>query len=341
MVDSSRRSIGKQLWLWCLWWWLLSSYDWPKEGTTTSWFWRIQSISDRHRLPAVMGFVFIPRHIRTILPPLRYQDVIITRQQPRSLFVVRGGKQQPSMRMWSSFNNHDVPFQSVFTTSWGNHLEHVPSLQNEYIAVRHGQSMANVAKIIASNPDIACYKYGLSEMGQMQAKQAGRDVVHHYQRSLLEHPSKKKRGILVITSDLLRAKQTADCIAEAIQEAGIPLYDNLVVTDVRLRERYFGEWDGGHDVHYEDVWKDDAIDPTHTIRGVESVVAVMDRVTRCIIDWDQRIQEYLVICVAHGDVLQILQTAFHKMDGSQHRLLEHLETATLRPLRLASTSTRE
>ena len=134
-----------------------------------------------------------------------------------------------------------------------------------------------------------------------------------------------------------------------------------ITIDIRLRERGFGDWDGGNDIHYNDVWKEDAIDPYHTKNNVESVWSVIDRSTRCVIDWDKNDQKsienlvavhcddkekeneheiqqqhggyYWIICVAHGDVLQILQTAFNKnIDPSQHRSIQHLETATLRSL---------
>jgi hypothetical protein len=39
-----------------------------------------------------------------------------------------------------------------------------------------------------------------------------------------------------------------------------------------------------------------------------------------------------VVLVAHGDVLQILQTAFARVDVTRHRSIEHLPTATLRAL---------
>lgn len=209
-----------------------------------------------------------------------------------------------------------------------NNLLPVSSLQNEYFALRHGQSKANVAKIIASSPEIACTNYGLSPAGKDQAIRAGQDVVQRYQEQTYQ-------GVLILASDLLRAKETAETVAEAVQKASIPLYNNGVVIETRLRERGFGEWDGGSDEHYNDVWKDDAIDPTHTIQGVESVVSVMDRSSTCVLEWDIIVQNYFVICVAHGDVLQMLQTSFSKMDGSKHRTLDHLETATLRPLLLA------
>jgi hypothetical protein len=115
------------------------------------------------------------------------------------------------------------------------------------------------------------------------------------------------------------------------------------------------------DANYDNVWKDDAINSAHTKHGVESVDSVMDRATACIVEWNNDIlftsassarqnQEsknnsssplssrgrWMVLVVAHGDVLQILQTAFEKKSGRHHRSLPHLETAQLRPLVLAS-----
>jgi probable phosphoglycerate mutase len=224
------------------------------------------------------------------------------------------------------------------SAAFRNQLEESSSLNNDYFALRHGQSLANVAQIIASNPELACHNYGLSEVGKEQAKMAGATVVELY-NTQSQHPQKNYNyeGILLLSSDLLRAKETAEIVAEALQAASIPLYYDNVVIETRLRERGFGAWDGGSDKHYPDVWKDDAMDPTHEIQGVESVLSVMDRATQCIREWDTLVpNQMMVICVAHGDVLQILQTAFTKLDGSKHRTLEHLETATLRRLELAT-----
>ena len=46
-------------------------------------------------------------------------------------------------------------------------------------------------------------------------------------------------------------------------------------------------------------------------------------------------QPWQVLLVAHGDVLQILQTAFTRVDVRTHRSLPHLETATVRELSFA------
>lgn len=220
-------------------------------------------------------------------------------------------------------------------------LEYEAGLQNNYFALRHGQSKANVAKIIASNPEVACSQYGLSPLGQEQARAAGRDVVSCYLSE--QEKGSGFSGICLLASDLLRAKETAEAVAAAIQNHNdstsgssiqIPLYQEQVIIETRLRERGFGEWDLTSDDNYNEVWKDDVVDPTHTLCGVESVNSVMDRVTECVLDWDDSLENYMIVCVAHGDVLQILQTSFSKLDGSKHRTLEHLETARLRKLEL-------
>jgi len=213
------------------------------------------------------------------------------------------------------------------------------SLKNEYYLLRHGQSKANVAQVIASSPTVSIKEYGLSELGKTQAVRAGETVLAAFEEST------RARSILLLTSDLLRAKETAEIVQQVAQNAGISIYkdsslpniQNGLAIETRLRERWFGEWDGTSDKNYPKVWKDDAIDPDHTKHGVESVNQVVHRTTQCIVEWDDIVSDCFVVCVAHGDVLQILQSAFAKMNAKDHRSLEHLETATLRRIHLADS----
>lgn len=190
--------------------------------------------------------------------------------------------------------------------------------------------MANEAKIISSSPDVATVQHGLSDVGQDQARKAGKDVVEYFNQH-------NYNGILILSSDYKRARETAEIVAECCQQHDIPIYSDKVILETRLRERWFGNWDGGSDSHYNDVWKDDEVDSSHTIENVESVDDVMNRTTSCILEWDSTVTNFLILLVAHGDVLQITQTAFAKVDGTCHRTAcQHLETATLRPLQLAT-----
>lgn len=211
-------------------------------------------------------------------------------------------------------------------------LETVETLRNKYCALRHGQSKANVAKVISSHPEVATVQHGLSPNGIEQATKAGEDTAKYFHGSKTGYD-----GMVILASDYLRAKETAECVAEIVarSDPAIPLLDGGVILEKDLRERWFGNWDGKPDVHYPDVWKDDAIDADHTKQDVESVNSVLKRATGCVTMWDERVQNHLILLVAHGDVLQITQTAFARIDGTLHRTLPHLETATLRPLELA------
>ena len=223
---------------------------------------------------------------------------------------------------------HRRPFTTQLQS--GNLLEPVTHLEQDYFALRHGQSLANVAGIIMSDPTKACNNYGLSEVGKEQAIAAAGDVRQAFLQNEYER-------LVILSSDLLRAKETALLVANHC--GGLPFHKDEVIIETRLRERWFGEWDGSSDENYNKVWQDDAEDSTHTIKGVESVHAVIERTTRCILEWDKALSQIygnrcMVILVAHGDVLQILQTAFEKKDGKLHRSLQHLETAQLRQLKL-------
>ena len=137
-----------------------------------------------------------------------------------------------------------------------------------------------------------------------------------------------------------------------------------VNVDPRLRERFFGEFNGESDDNYNRVWENDAVSADHTSWDVESVNSVMRRTSHLVLDLESKVlhsndvSKWNCLLVAHGDVLQIMQTAFCKIDGTkvlldlslysifniynsfieflfQHRGLPHLDTAAIRALELA------
>ena len=209
-------------------------------------------------------------------------------------------------------------------------------LQNDFFALRHGQSQANCLGIIASDPQIACHHYGLSELGQQQARNAGQAIVQQYHHRAEPNHRHRYDGLAVISSDLLRCRETATLVLEEIVKASsepkIPIYTGAIVFDTRLRERNFGDLEGTSDANYAKVWAVDAIDSTNTTFQVEPVDQVMQRVTALVTEYDALLYNRMIVLTAHGDVLQILQTALASLPGTQHRTLPHLETATLRRL---------
>jgi len=206
---------------------------------------------------------------------------------------------------------------------------------------------------------VAPFQHGLSHLGKTQAQQAAKDVIQLLSStsttttttssttSSTLKTEQQYHQLIILTSDFLRAKETAQIVADYIvttepQLANTKFPLGKPIIETRLRERWFGDWDGGPDNHYPDVWKHDLLDSNHTLCAVESVQSVLKRTIDCVMEWDASVStkntntntNTLILLVAHGDVLQIVQTAFARMDCAHHRSLPHLETATLRPLEL-------
>ena len=184
-------------------------------------------------------------------------------------------------------------------------------------------------------------QHGLSDVGKEQALLAGEMFAKQYIEDN-ETSSNEYEGVAIFSSDFTRARETASLFCQQLQHSNIPIYTNDIVLQTKLRERYFGELNGGPDDQYQKVWDVDCTNPNHKEFGVESANSVLERTTRLVVELDEQLSssseeqtKWKVILVAHGDVLQIMQTGFLRHeDAARHRSLEHLETATIRGLPL-------
>jgi probable phosphoglycerate mutase len=204
--------------------------------------------------------------------------------------------------------------------SFINHLANITKLRNKYFAVRHGESEANVAHIISSNPDIGIKSHGLSSNGRVQ-------VAENTKLFIQNNPLNS--SYIIISSDFRRARETADILA-------LNLNDNKVIIqlDKRLRERFFGIYDNTSDENYNIIWKNDEENLIKNLNNqVESVENVRQRTTDLIKELEEKNENQIIFLVSHGDALQILQTAFERIsNANQQRYLKHLERAEFRPL---------
>lgn len=191
------------------------------------------------------------------------------------------------------------------------HLD-VPSLKNRYFAFRHGESRANVEGIIVSDPAVGTVEYGLSEVGKQQVESSTREL-----------PPLNEATI--VASDFLRTVETAEIIRNTLGVESVRL-------DPRLRERYFGEWDGACYLHYADTWKKDEIDPDQGVGGAESANSVRRRMEEAVMDLDAEFAGRDIILVSHGDPLRMLQTAFAGLDTELNRTIPYFETGGWRLL---------
>ena len=204
----------------------------------------------------------------------------------------------------------------------------MPPLKNHYLVMRHGQSLANIAGIIVSHPANGLNDYGLSDNGRQQVKQTIQS-------------SNLNTNIHLVSSDFKRTRETAEIVHQQLN------CRHDIVFDTRLRERNFGDYELGPDKHYPDVWAVDESNPEQSSPGknnsvkntpekskynVETVQSVLQRAVAVVIDFEKQHNASTCLLIAHGDILQILQTAFYGLPPHHHRQLPHLDTAGLRAL---------
>jgi broad specificity phosphatase PhoE len=214
-------------------------------------------------------------------------------------------------------------------------LSGAEGLRNSYWVMRHGQSKANVGGVIVSSIDADRRgDFGLSEAGREQVLAAARG-------------SGLTAGTLICSSDFARARQTAQLMRDC-------LGTDEVVSAPALRERYFGDFDGGPVAGYARIWAaDEAARPQaggpdagspqaggpaaggSADSGVETAAAVLDRAAGLVAGLERGYSGRDILLVSHGDTLQILQAGFAGIDPSRHRTVPHLEVAEIRRLHLA------
>lgn len=188
-------------------------------------------------------------------------------------------------------------------------------LTKKWFVLRHGQSEANVAGIVASQLVNAENAYGLTE--------AGREEVTRSVEGALD-ALKELSPLSIISSPFLRARQTAEVAASIL---GVP-----VEVDHRLAERDFGEFELLDDSHYENVWVADPTGREDLPGGAESVYSVVERTCDLILEVEKNPDVSTCLLVTHCDVAMILSCAFENLDPRLHSTLDPIKTGKVRRL---------
>src|SRR4051794_1102683 len=165
-----------------------------------------------------------------------------------------------------------------------NYLQNTAALHHTYYVMRHGKSVANEQGLIVSDPASGVPGFGLAEEGRQQVRQA---VEAARRQHILD------ASTLIVASDFARARETA-LIAREILRA-----PDVILTP-KLRERYFGAWDGQPTTNYQHVWDADRRDPAQHGCGVESVLEVLGRTTSLILDLEAAYTATTILLVSHG-----------------------------------------
>ncbi|MBN2703163.1 MAG: histidine phosphatase family protein [Pontiellaceae bacterium] len=173
--------------------------------------------------------------------------------------------------------------------------------------------MANVEGIIVSDPGIGIHRYGLSEKGRVQVQASAEKLAELIQDAV------------IVSSDFLRAVETAELVRAALGTESVRL-------DVRLRERFFGQWEGMHYLNYSEAWEQDEINAELEMNGAESANAVRRRMEDVIASLEAVFFDRNVVLVSHGDPLRLMQAAFCGMEMEQNRTIPYFQTAEFRAL---------
>jgi 2,3-bisphosphoglycerate-dependent phosphoglycerate mutase len=170
------------------------------------------------------------------------------------------------------------------------------------IAVRHGETAWNVDARIQGQLDV-----GLNDTGRWQARRVGEALAG-------------EQITAVYTSDLGRARQTAQSIAEV---TGTP-----VVPEEGLRERSFGIFEGKTFDEIHQTWPDHAhnwrkrVPEWQPPEGGESLIQLRERVIRTLAALAARHPGEQIVVVAHGGVLDALYRIATGQDVNSPRTWE-------------------
>jgi len=193
------------------------------------------------------------------------------------------------------------------------------TFRNHYFLMRHGESMPNVSGVILSDLNEGKKEeHTLTKNGEGQVRDSAQNAK---EQGLLDEAT------IIYSSPFSRCKRTAEIAKEVLGVKAEIIFDD------RLRERWFGDWEGKSNIHYQDVWDKDIIDPNHNDAKVESTSEVVRRVTGLIRDLESKYDGKNILLVSHGDALQIMQTFFEGVPSSGHRSLEHLKVAEIRKMK--------
>ena len=119
-----------------------------------------------------------------------------------------------------------------------NCLLHLPSLRHTHLMVRHGESTANVAQMISSDPAISTVTHGLTAHGREQVAAE----VAQWSRGL-----PIGQLVVVLSSNFERARETAEIFHSHLRVC------HALQLHLELRERCFGEWNGSSTSSYNRI----------------------------------------------------------------------------------------
>ena len=188
---------------------------------------------------------------------------------------------------------------------------------NRYLLLRHGHSIMNEKEIIISTlPEkIKCL---LTEKGEKETREAVKKL-------------KTAKIDLIISSDLLRTRQTAEIIGK---ELGIePIFDK------RLRDIQAGIYEGKTLLEFQEFWGDFEERFTKRPEGGESYNDVKKRIYQFLKEIDRKYNGKRILLVGHQRVFAMLEGAIRGLPTKEffEKIESHkIKTGELREIEFKS-----
>lgn len=158
--------------------------------------------------------------------------------------------------------------------------------------VRHGETSWNAVRRIQGQTDIPLNDNGIQQAKLLAARLLSDEKIWDY----------------IVTSDLKRAKVTGDYIREALH---IP----SLGTDIRLRERYFGQIEGTTVEERVEKWGEDW---KELDLGAESDVEMRARGLSLLEELYEKYPSSNILCVSHGSfIAHLLQELFPELEDQR------------------------
>lgn len=157
--------------------------------------------------------------------------------------------------------------------------------------VRHGETDWNAVGRIQGQTDIPLNEVGLSQAEKLAKRLLDDEYKWDY----------------IITSDLLRAKQTGEVIANYLNIPTLP-------PDARLRERFFGQIEGTTKAERVTKWGEDLV---FTDVGAETFELLQARAVALFDELYSTYPHANILCITHGGF--IARVLLHLFEGIEDK----------------------
>jgi len=159
---------------------------------------------------------------------------------------------------------------------------------NSYLLLRHGEATKNLDNIISSSY-ASGEKHPLTKKGIAEAKRAAKEI-------------KKTGGVdIIVSSDILRTRQTAEIVAEELGAS--------IVYDKDIREYDLSVLDGKKSHEYYDMFPTVQDRFLKKVQGIETLAHLQKRMVRAMARLEKKYRSKRILIISHGDPLWILESA--------------------------------